>query len=444
MPKAFVMPKAILSFFIFHFAFLISPVAQLLPHIGLDELPANDEPICELPLYDANYQNVGYDDGTFVADFTLFDINSEDFTLSQELENGLPVLLISSSYTCPVFRGKIGLINQLVSEYGDQIRIAVIYTVEAHPDEDISPYFGYVNPGSANQQQGVLYNQPTTYGERLDILNDLLEAQTIDFDIYVDGPCNAWLENYGPAPNMAYLLNTDGTVYTKHGWFDKYPDDIGCDIETMLDPDYDCPEDVSGFYQMMVNDSIAYGDPFETIYAYATLQNNSNAPVLIEVERVDLGLPQGWASSMCLDICLQTNETYTEVLLEPDEQITYTNYFYTSETEGLGTATIQFRNSQISQNQHEFTFYGQVGTVGIENEKWKIENGLDVFPNPTSDIVSVLGGTPDLIVLFALNGIKVLEESGTSWIDTSALPSGLYLMEVRLAGVIERFQLIVN
>jgi hypothetical protein len=50
----------------------------------------------------------------------------------------------------------------------------------------------------------------------------------------LDGSCNAWWLNFGPAPNNAYLIKPDGTVAVKHGWFDKPPADMTHDIDSVL------------------------------------------------------------------------------------------------------------------------------------------------------------------------------------------------------------------
>lgn len=409
----------------------ISAFSQdLLPHIGLETEPTPDELICDIPLYLDPFETVGFFEGESVNDFTLFSPEGEEFTLADALQDK-PVLLVSGSYTCPVYRNKSSILNQVVQDYGGIVEVALIYTVEAHPFGDISPYFGYENPGNANIQQGILYAQPTTYGERLDIIDDMLEAMNIDFPIYVDGPCNAWLETFGPAPNTAYLIDQDGYVISRHPWLDAYPDDIICDIEIMLDEDYECPVDVSGGFQYtMDSDTLIQGDAGTTISVYGTLYNPTNAPVLIECTRTDLDLPLGWSSSMCLDICLQTDETYREVLLQPGESQSYTNYFYTTEESGIGVATIEFQNSFHANNNVVQSFYGEVVGSGVE----EMERELVIYPNPSSGSFNVSGAEEGIILVMDARGQFVFRDyigsSGLLSVKMDELNPGIYIVNL--------------
>lgn len=75
---------------------------------------------------------------------------------------GKPVLLVGGNYTCPVYRRKIQDINDMCNFYGGQLQVYVVYGVEAHPVIDVSPYSGKVWTTSANQTEGVLFEQPKT------------------------------------------------------------------------------------------------------------------------------------------------------------------------------------------------------------------------------------------------------------------------------------------
>ena len=188
--------------------------------IGLSSAPTGADSICDIPLYTvSDYDINAIAVGTLVPDFTLYNTGGQPTTLSIELDDGLPILIVSGSYTCPVFRGKVAALNQIKSDYADQIKVLLVYIVEPHPDLDISPYRGSVWTTSANRSEGILYRQPVTYQDRIDIINAMLTDMTIDFDILIDGPCNEfWLE-YGEAPNRAYLIDKNGYVSAQHGWF---------------------------------------------------------------------------------------------------------------------------------------------------------------------------------------------------------------------------------
>lgn len=209
----------------------------LLPSICSGELPADSTPICPVPVvegYQKGFDKSGLKVGTTVPDFTLYDLQGKAFNLDSVLSEGKPLFLVHGSYTCPIFRSQVTTINRLMQEYGEKITIAVIYTVEAHPIIDTSVYFGYVYPGQKNEQDSILYPMPRTYGERKQLVADLIEGTGLQAPVYVDSPCNEWWSYYGKAPNNACLIETDGKVFASHGWFDRKPNDIDKDIKKLL------------------------------------------------------------------------------------------------------------------------------------------------------------------------------------------------------------------
>ena len=196
---------------------------DLLPTIGLTALPSDGDSICPIPLYLAgDYDVNAIPTGSQVPDFTFYDPTGAPHNLETILSDGKPVFIMSGNLTCPVFRGNISELNDLISVYGDSINFFVAYTVEAHPIVDVSPYSGDVWTTNANNNSGVLYEQPKTYGERLELVNFLTSNASINCDILVDGPCNEFWLNFGEAPNRAYLIDSTGKVVVSHGWFD-YP-----------------------------------------------------------------------------------------------------------------------------------------------------------------------------------------------------------------------------
>jgi hypothetical protein len=219
------------------FIFQTSFGQTLKPSIGLASLPADGDIVCNIPVYTGDFNSSGFQAGDTIPHFKLYDKNGTATDVLTVLQTGKPLLLVAGSYTCPVFRQKIAKINQVVSSYGTQINVYVVYVVEAHPkNPDLSPYSGTVWTTSENQQESILYLQPTTYGERKQIINDMLAngSYQLTASILIDGPCNEWWLNFGPAPNNAYLIKPDGVIYKKHGWFDKNPDNIATDINSLL------------------------------------------------------------------------------------------------------------------------------------------------------------------------------------------------------------------
>ena len=233
----------------------------LKPGIGLSTLPADSDSVCTIPVYTGDFNSSGLQAGDTIPHFKLFDANGSATDVLTVLQTGKPLLLIAGSYTCPVFRQKIARINQVASAYGSQVSIYVIYTVEAHPNSpEPSPYSGTVWVTSENQQEGVLYLQPKTYGERKQVLSDMVAnpLYALSVPVLLDGPCNEWWLNFGPAPNNAYIINPDGTVYKKHGWFDKNPDNIADDLNSLLLSVSELPGSAPGVYPNPASEAVTF------------------------------------------------------------------------------------------------------------------------------------------------------------------------------------------
>ena len=186
-----------LLFVCFFFGGAAAAQITLRPAIGLAGLPDDDARICATTTVKNEFNTVGFAKGEPVADFTLYTINGTPVNLRSELEKKRPVLLVAGSYTCPVYRNQMPQLNALYDKYKDQVSIYIVYTIEAHPVTDPSPYSGREWVTSENQQAGILYRQPTTYGARKKIIEDMLRRSVIRPPVLVDGPCNEWWKNFG-------------------------------------------------------------------------------------------------------------------------------------------------------------------------------------------------------------------------------------------------------
>jgi hypothetical protein len=368
--------------------------------------------------------------GDTAADFTLYDVNGNPFNLGATLALGKPVLLISASYTCPVFRSKVPSINNVISTYGPQVTTAVIYCVEAHPT-DTSPYFGYVNITSANQQAGILFPQPTTYKERKNMVDTLFANMTLNAPVYIDGPCNNWWLYYGPAPNNAYLIDTSGIVVAKHPWYDSYPDNILCDIDSLLGISGNCnsSNNNGSFILNMLTSDTAVGSPGSTLAVTAQLINNSTNNVLIKLGRLQNNLAPGWASSMCATVCYSSaTDTVTIQVAAGDTQL-FHFYFYTDTVPNSSNAKVGFRNVNNANNTYTKYFYGITSGTGVE------EYGIDpqrvkLYPVPaTNTLFADADFAISTLEVFDLAGKRLVKCTGGK-ADISGVPNGYYLVKV--------------
>ena len=399
----------------------------LKPSIGLASVPQGVDSICTIPLYLGNFDNSGLMVGDTAADFTLFDLNGQAFTLSTALSAGKPVLMVGGNYTCPVFRNKIAKINEVNALYGDSLTVLVVYGVEAHPDIDISPYFGYVNTGAANLNAGILYRQPTSYAERMAVAAALLSNENLQVPAYLDGPCNNWWQHYGPAPNNAYLIGTDGIVHAKHGWFDRYPDDILCDLDSYFNNDCTPTGGANGHFTFqMTSQDTTRGQPGETLFTSGLLVNDSNEPVDILIRRLVNTLPIGWESSLCADVCYPSFIDSTIIQLAPGQEQEFHFYFYTDDHNGaLGYARVGFRNQNNTQNKFVSDVYGITSTAS-STQSVPVRR-LEVNPNPVAQQLQLPAGDwAQLQVFNALGQMALTVHKNTSQLDVSSLPTGWY------------------
>jgi len=195
----------------------------LKPSIGLNSLPGDSTVICYIPTYidpDGTFDTPGLHVGDTVPDFKLYTVDGDSMQISDLLKDGKPVLLVGGSYTCPIYRNHVGDINDIVTLFGNQIHVYVVYTVEAHPQSpELSPYSGTVWNPSQNKKDGIYYYEPVYYKDRKDVASIMISKTAVNAEVLLDGPCNLWWETYAYAPNPAFLISPNGTVYAKQGWF---------------------------------------------------------------------------------------------------------------------------------------------------------------------------------------------------------------------------------
>jgi hypothetical protein len=408
--------------------------AQPLPSIGLNGIPNDTDTVCSIPLYTGSFSNSGFQNGDTVPDFTLYDINGDSVNLTSALQTGKPALLIAGSYTCPVFRGKIADINTMASVYAGLLNIYVIYTVEAHPIVDVSPYSGTVWVPSSNVNEGVLYEQPETYGERKTVVDSLLAHYSISAPVLIDGPCNNWWLNYGPAPNNAYLIDTNGIVFMKHPWYNKAPDNMYCAIDSLLGI-------VSGHCSSFGNngsfsfalalDSSAYGLPGQTLDIHGTITNTSSTDnVVLDIIKRQINIPAGWTTAICTDICYAPTVDSVQITIPPSTAQSFIFYFYTDTIPSQGNVRVLFRNAYNTNNKLGQGFYGFTNSTDVIEISSGSEQ-VNIFPNPAHDVLffnSELAG--EQFCIRDVSGKIVSEGVLLNKPDISLLKPGLYFFMI--------------
>lgn len=131
-----------------------------------------------------------------------------------------PIVIEFGSLTCPIFRGKHSSMEELYSKYSEKAVFLLIYTIEAHPKGDVSPYASREWVTEENVFDGILYRQPKTEEEKREIAQKAVSEVDISIPLLLDDMSNNAWQAYGEAPNAAYLIGTDGKIKLRQGWFD--------------------------------------------------------------------------------------------------------------------------------------------------------------------------------------------------------------------------------
>ncbi len=122
---------------------------------------------------------------------------------------GKPVALMFGNLTCPVYRGQIDRYNEIYDELKGRYQFVNIYIREAHPEDgwrlDI------------NNEQGVIYNQPTTLDERAAVAKICVTKHNLKIPTALDNIDNDADLVYTAAPERLYILDSNGVVTYRSG-----------------------------------------------------------------------------------------------------------------------------------------------------------------------------------------------------------------------------------
>ncbi|MFN0275004.1 MAG: T9SS type A sorting domain-containing protein [Chitinophagales bacterium] len=422
------------------------------PFIGEESLPPDNELICNIPIYpEVDVDLEGYTEGDLIPDFQLYDTNGEAYRASEILSDGKPALFISCNYTCPVFRNKIPDINNLKDLYGNALNIFLVYTVEAHPVIDISPYYGYVNTGSENLDAEILYRQPTTYGERKSLVENMINAEDISVPILIDGPCNTWWLNFGTNPNCAWLVDRNGVIYDAEQWLDRFPENIYSAIEGLLGITSDGEPVPRGIVSADADTNYVYGISGETIIIEASITNNDTVDAYLDLYRLSEDVPKNWTTSICTDICYSSNVSEATMYVNKGDTKVMHIYFYTSGNNASGSATIMLKNHYIPANTFTYTFKASTNVSEAPPDE---KPTLFIYPNPATDYIqlqtystrksdmylTILDATGNTVYKEAFS--KISGQFSTS-INLENFAKGMYIIKVNISDFVLSDQFII-
>lgn len=413
----------------------------LKPSIGLASLPALNTAICPIPVYLGNYLASGYHLDDTIPDFTFYDVNGNATSMHDLLLAKKPVLLVAGSYTCPEFRYKVPDINAMEQFYAGLLKIVVVYIVEAHPDNAICPYTGNLNITNYNIQDNVLYDQPGSYGARVAMVDTMNAHLNVLPQVLIDGPCNEWWTHFGPAPNNAYLIDTNGIVVGKNGWYNYNTENMWCSIDSLLGTNsgYCNAIPQNGYFSLfMTQDTVVNGAVGDVLTVHGVLRNlSATNDCTIDIKRTIENIPSGWETSLCTDICLPPNVPNTQVILAPLDTQSFTFYFYTDPNlPGNGNAEVTFTNLFNPNNVTTKEYYAHTSTA-LGTAKINAKEKFNVSPNPAIDHIDVsfTEARKETVILCDMEGRQIRKETCYNCksipIDVSALPRGVYWLQAK-------------
>lgn len=165
------------------------------------------------------FQREGVQPGQALPELALLAVDGTPVDLDA-MRAGRPMVLVTCSLTCNVARRSQTNVAALQQRLGERALVVMVYTIDAHPKTDASPYTGDEWVPSANENDGVLVRQPATLAERLALAqryaSTLAKGTTVLVDTMAD---SSWMA-LGRAPNVGVAVAADGVVLARSGWFD--------------------------------------------------------------------------------------------------------------------------------------------------------------------------------------------------------------------------------
>lgn len=157
--------------------------------------------------------------GEHVPDLILHDLEGNHQQLSRCWEKQ-PALLVTMSLSCGRTRQHVQALQRLARRFEQSINTVIIYIVEAHPIDVPSPYTDGIWLTPLNEIAGIHCAQPRTLAERIELAEQLRRRFRLSTPMLIDALDDRAWRAFGSAPNVAILVQPDGRIAVKQGWFD--------------------------------------------------------------------------------------------------------------------------------------------------------------------------------------------------------------------------------
>ena len=92
----------------------------------------------------------------------------------------------------------------------NDVEFLLVYGREAHTEDGFQSAY--------NREDGVLFNQPTTFQERCLIALRFCEQQQVTMPVVVDDMKDSVTRAYGGFPARMYVIDGDGKIYFQSDW----------------------------------------------------------------------------------------------------------------------------------------------------------------------------------------------------------------------------------
>lgn len=198
----------------------VDSTAHAMPAAKADAKILAAAPERDMRALEEQWQRNGVQVGGHIDDLSIYSLEGKGTRLGK-LWKDRPVLLITASLTSPIARGSCPHLQSIIDAHGPEVRVVLLYTIEAHPRTDASPY----SPGrewvtAENERSNILHRQPKSLEDRLSLANAMNDRLKSVAPMFVDGMDNAAWRSLGGGPNMALLIDAGGVVIAKQAWLD--------------------------------------------------------------------------------------------------------------------------------------------------------------------------------------------------------------------------------
>lgn len=154
----------------------------------------------------------GVQEGAMMPDVQVHDLDGKPMKLAT-LWRERPLVLVTASITCPVAVDQCPTLKSLIETHRTRANVVILYVREAHPAPDGTPQRAEAS-GHASQPQ------PLTFEDRLKLARSFAKQFSGGAPVLVAAIDNAVIAQLGTGPNSALLIDTQGRLAAKHGWYE--------------------------------------------------------------------------------------------------------------------------------------------------------------------------------------------------------------------------------